>query len=136
MNNAELTVYHMWDESVVGLAGIDTDKQLLTFSTPAGHPPGAFGVKKYVVWNVRQGMTQPGQWYLDRAAGKVVYWPLPGEDMNTVETVAPTIESILRIRGQGGKPVCNVTIRGLTVAVTNTPLVAGGFGRREVRRCG
>lgn len=73
-------------------------------------------------------MTQPGQWYLDRAAGKVVYWPLPGEDMNTVETVAPTIESILRIRGQGGKPVCNVTIRGLTVAVTNTPLVAGGFG--------
>ncbi len=128
VNNAELTVYHMWDESVVGLAGIDTDKQLLTFSTPAGHPPGAFGVKKYVVWNVRQGMTQPGQWYLDRAAGKVVYWPLPGEDMNTVETVAPTIESILRIRGQGGKPVCNVTIRGLTVAVTNTPLVAGGFG--------
>lgn len=128
VNNAEMTVYHMWDESVVGLAGIDTEKQVITFSTPAGHPPGAFGVKEYVVWNVRQGMTQPGQWYLDRTAGKIVYWPLPGEDMNTVQVVAPTVESILRLRGREGEAVRDVTVRGLTLAVANTPLVAGGFG--------
>jgi len=128
VNNAELTVYHMWDESVVGLARNDTENHVLTFSNPAGHPPGAFGVKKYVVWNVREGLTQPGQWYLDRTVGKVVYWPLPGEDMTTVKAIAPTVESLLRIGGQEGKPVRDVTIRGLTLAVTNTPLVAGGFG--------
>ena len=38
------------------------------------------------------------------------------------------MESILRIRGSADKPIQGVTIRGLTLSVTNTPLVAGGFG--------
>lgn len=121
--NAEVTVYHMWDESMVGVSAIDRQRQLITFSSPAGHPPGAFGVRDFVVWNLRQGMTRPGQWYLDRAAGKVVYRPLPGEDMNEAIALAPTMASIIRIRGAE-----NVTIQGMTLTVTGTPLVAGGFG--------
>ena len=128
VRNAEVTVYHMWDESVVGIARNDTANHVLTFSNPAGHPPGAFGVKKYVVWNVREGLTQPGQWYLDRTAGKIVYWPLTGEDMTAATVIAPTVESIVRIGGREGKPVRDVTLRGLTLAVASTPLIAGGFG--------
>lgn len=121
-------VYHMWDESVVGLARNDQENNVLTFSNPCGHPPGAFGVKKYMVWNVREGMREPGLWYLDRTAGKVVYWPLPGQDMNAAKVLAPTVESILRIRGQANRPVQDITVRGLTLSVANAPLVAGGFG--------
>jgi len=128
INNAELTVYHMWDESLVGVSAMDTESRTLTFANPAGHPPGAFGVKKYVVWNVREGMTKPGQWYLDRTAGKLVYWPLPGEDMSKAEVLAPTLESIIRIQGTRGKPARDITIRGLTLSITTTPLQAGGFG--------
>jgi hypothetical protein len=128
IKNAEVTVYHMWDESLVGLSAIDTKSNTLTFASPSGHPPGAFGVKKYVVWNVREGMTQPGQWYLDRTAGKLVYWPLPGEDMAKAVVFAPTIESIIRIQGTRAKPARDITIRGLTLSVTTTPLEAGGFG--------
>ncbi len=128
LKNAELTIYHMWDESVVGLAAMDPATHTLTFSNPTGHPPGAFGVKKYVVWNVREGMTEPGQWYLDRTAGKVVYWPLPGENMARAEAIAPTVESIIRLQGTKEAPVRGVTIQGLTLSVMNTPLRAGGFG--------
>ena len=128
LKNAELTVYHMWDESVVGLSAMDEKTHTLTFSNPAGHPPGAFRVKKYVVRNVREGMTEPGQWFLDRTAGKVVYWPLPGEDMARAEVVAPVVECIIRLNGSKDAPVKDVTLRGLTLSVTNTPLVAGGFG--------
>jgi len=128
LRNAELTVYHMWDESVVGLAARDTATHTLTFSNPAGHPPGAFGVKKYVVWNVREGLTEPGQWYLDRSAGKVVYWPLPGEEMAKADVLAPTMDSIIRLQGTKEAPVKDVTLRGLTLSVTGTPLRAGGFG--------
>ena len=126
--NAEVTVYHMWDESMVGLARIDRDSHTLTFANPAGHPPGAFGVQKYVVQNVREGMTAPGQWYLDRTAGKVVYWPLPGEDMSKADVMAPTMESIVGINGRADAPAKDITLRGLTLTITNTPLVAGGFG--------
>lgn len=128
VNNAEITVYHMWDESLVGLAGINAESHTLTFSSPSSHPPGAFGVDKYVVWNVREGMTHPGQFYLDRTAGKLVYWPLPGENMTKAEVFAPTIESIIRIAGTKNNPAKNITIRGLKLSVTTTPLMAGGFG--------
>lgn len=128
VNNAELTVYHQWDESVVGLRAHDPATQTLRFSTPTGHPPGSFGKNAYTVWNVREGLTEPGQWYLDRTRQRVVYWPLPGEDRETVEVIAPTTEAVIRINGEEGKPVTGITLKGLTVAVTTTPLVAGGFG--------
>ena len=128
VKNAEVTVYHMWDESLVGLAAMDTGAQTLTFSSPTGHPPGAFGVKEYVVWNVREGMMKAGQWYLDRTRGKLVYWPLPGEDMSEAKVIAPAVESIIALKGTKDRPVRDVTIRGLTLSVTTTPLKAGGFG--------
>ena len=128
VGNAEVTIYHMWDESLVGLASMDAGTRTLTFANPSGHPPGAFGVKKYVIWNVREGMTRPGQWYLDRTAGKLVYWPMPGEDMAKAEVFAPVIESIIRIRGTRENPAVDITVRGLTLSVTTTPLEAGGFG--------
>jgi parallel beta helix pectate lyase-like protein len=126
--NAEVRVYHMWDESLVGLSRIDREKQVLHFSTPSSHPAGAFGVKNYVIYNVREGMTQPGQWYLDRHEGKVVYWPLEGEDMTKAVVLAPTVESVIHIRDERNKPVENITLKGFKVAVTTTPLRAGGFG--------
>ncbi|MEW6355030.1 MAG: right-handed parallel beta-helix repeat-containing protein [Planctomycetota bacterium] len=128
VNSAELTVYHKWDESVVGLAGMDEQNHVLRFSNTTGHPPGAFGVKKYVIWNTREGMTEPGQWYLDRTNGKVVYWPMPNEDMTTADVLAPTIETIISIAGSEKDLARGIVIRGLTLAITNTPLRAGGFG--------
>ena len=122
VNNAEVTVYHMWDESMVGLKAIDAEKQILTFSSPSGHPPGAFGVKKYVIWNIREGMTEPGQWYLDRTRGKVVYWPLPGEDMATAKVVA-----LLRARGALAYTAVVVAL------VAGAPAVAAGAEAPETR---
>jgi len=126
--NAEVTVYHMWDESLGGVAAIDRQAHTLTFEEPLGHPPGAFGVQEYVVWNCRKGMHEPGQWQVDRKRGKVVYWPRKGEDIREVLAVAPTVESVIAIRGSKEKPVRGLALRGLTVKVADTPLVAGGFG--------
>ncbi|MBD3182720.1 hypothetical protein GF312_10530 [Candidatus Poribacteria bacterium] len=126
--NAEVTVYHMWDESTVGVKEVDFENNIMTFATPTGHPAGAFDVKKYVVWNLRQGMTQPGQWYLDRAEGKLVYWPLPGEDMKEARAIAPVMESIIIVQGEKENPLKDIAIYGLSFEVTTTPLIAGGFG--------
>jgi hypothetical protein len=131
--NAELTLYHSWDESLVGIRQWDRDAGLITFSTPAGHPPGAFGgwkeqARTFVVWNVREGMTRPGQWFLDREREKVVYWPLPGDSPESLGAWAPTARVVLRLNGTAGAPVRNVRLCGLTLGLTTTPLVAGGFG--------
>lgn len=133
VHSAELTIYHAWDDSTVGLRSIDTEKRVVTFANPAGHPPGAFAswnahAKTYVVWNVQEGMTRPGQWYVDRTAGRLVYWPLPGEKMDAVEAIVPTQERIVYLSGEGFGALENFAIKGLTLAVTTTPMVAGGFG--------
>ncbi len=128
VRNAELTIYHAWDESMVGLKALNPSTRTITFSIPAGHPPGAFGnwmdkANTYVVWNVREGMSEPGQWYLDRTNGRVVYWPLPGRDIGQSEVIAPSATSVIVIKD--GR---DIVIRGITVAATTTPLITGGFG--------
>jgi len=125
--NAEVTVYHMWDESTVGVAAVDAPRHVLTLAPPCGHPPGAFNVHQYVVWNLREGMRHPGQWYHDRAGGRIVYWPLPGQDMAKSTVFVPTTQTVIRLAGTAKTPVHDVTLQGLTIHVTTVPLRSGGF---------
>ena len=125
--NAEVRVYHMWDESLVGVASNDVKRHALTFTPPANKPPGAYGIKKYVVFNTREGMTKPGQWYLDRTAGRVVYWPLQGEDMGKAKAVAPMLERVIHLMGTAEVPAERITLRGFSVQATTTPLNPCGF---------
>jgi hypothetical protein len=128
VRNAEVRMYHMWDESLLGVARNDTARHALLFSSPAIWPAGALGIKKYIIFNTREGMTQAGQWYLDRTAGRVVYWPLPGEDMTRAKVIAPTMERILRIAGTARHKVEKITIRGLKLQATSMPLKPASFG--------
>ena len=73
-------------------------------------------------------MTKPGRWYLDRTDGRLVYWPLEGEDMARTKVIAPKMERIIRITGEPDKKAENITIRGLTLQATTIPLKSAGFG--------
>lgn len=128
VKNAEVRVYHMWDESLVGVARNDQERHALIFSSPMIWPAGALGLKRYVVFNTREGMTQPGQWYLDRTAGRLVYWPLPGEDMARAKVVAPTMERVIRIAGTAKKKAEKIALRGLVLQSTTMPLRPASFG--------
>jgi hypothetical protein len=127
IRNAELRVYHMWDESMVGISGNDLEKHIFTFSNPAVYPPGAFGIKKYIIFNTREGMTRPGQWYLDRSTGRIVYWPKENEAMDEAIIMVPRLEKIFSITGTNEKPAEQITIRGLRFEVTNIPLKPAGW---------
>ncbi len=128
VNNAEVRVYHMWDESLVRVARNDKQRHALIFSSPCINPPGGFGIMKYVIFNTREGMTRPGQWYLDRTAGRVVYWPLTGENMENAKVIAPIIEQIFNISGTPEKKIERITLRELSFNVTNIPLKPATFG--------
>jgi hypothetical protein len=125
--NAEITVFHMWDESCVGVADHDPQTQTLRLSPPCSHPPGAFGVRKFVLWNLHEGLSQPGQWYHDRRRNRIVYWPRDGADPNALEILVPTVTTILRLQGTPQRPVRNVVIRGLEISAATVPLRTGGF---------
>jgi hypothetical protein len=127
IKNAEVRVYHSWDESLLGIARNDTQRNELIFSTAPIYPPGAFGTKSYVIFNTREGMTKPGHWYLDRRGGKLVYWPLEGEDMTTAKVVIPAVEQIISIKGSPDRKAENITLQGLTLQAANIPFKQAGM---------
>ena len=130
--DADVRLYHMWSESFVHVASNDVEKGVLRFSGRMVSPAGAFGRRKYQIFGIREGMTEPGQWYLDHVAGKVVYWPRSGEDMSRVRMVAPKVETLMRIAGNARTPVRNLKLRGLTFTGTTTPCMNAGFGGADV----
>lgn len=126
--NAEVAVYHMWDMSMMKPISNDPDTHTLTFAYPGEHPPGAFDVHNYVVYNVKEGMLKPGQWFLDHSRNQVVYWPLPNEDMTQAVVLAPYKDCLFRVEGAKDLPVSDLSIVGLSFTLANAPLVKGGFG--------
>lgn len=127
IRNAEIRVYHMWNEALYGITRNDTERHAFILSSPTVHPPGAFGVQTYVIFNTREGMTEPGRWYLDRPAGRLVYWPLPDEDMTKANVIAPRLHRIIDLAGTPEKMVEGIVIRGLKLEATTTPLGARGY---------
>ena len=130
--SAEIRLHHMWNQTLSTIASNDLKRHVVYLSTPAMWPMGACGRRKYEVFNVREGMKVPGQWYLDRTHGRVVYWPKAGEDMAKAEIVAPRVEQVVTVKGTGRKRVRNVTLEGLVVESTTPPFMQIGFGGCEM----
>ena len=126
--SAEIRLYHMWNESLSTIASNDLSRHVVYLSTPAAWPMGACGRRQYEVFNVREGMQEPGQWYLDRTRGRVVYWPKADVDMATAEIVAPRLEQVVTVTGTGKARVRDVTLSGLVVESTTPPPRRAGFG--------
>ena len=126
--NAEIRLYHMWTESLSTVASNDLARHVVYLSQAAAWPMGACGRRQYEVYNTREGMKEPGQWYLDRTRGKVVYWPKPGQDMAKILAVAPRLETVVRVAGMKKAPVRGVTLADFTVQAATPPDKRAGFG--------
>ena len=125
--SADVRSYHSWDDSLVRVLSNDVENCILHFRTPTRHPAGSFGNHGYVIYNIPDGMTEPGQWWLDAAAGRIHYWPLPGEDMARVEVTAPKTGMLLSMRGGRKGPVKDVSLDGLVFECTVPPEKAASF---------
>ena len=63
--------------------------------------------------NAREFLDQPGEWYLDRTAGTLSYWPRPGEDLTTAVVVAPRLTGLMEIKGTARQSVENLHFTGI-----------------------
>ncbi len=48
---------------------------------------------RYYLSNVYEALDEPGEWYLNRHTGTLYYYPMPNENMATVEVIAPVVKS-------------------------------------------
>ncbi len=89
----------------------------------------------YWIENTFDALDSPGEWYLDRRSGKIYYWPMPGEDMQRAEVIAPLLTELVQF--QGGthgdsrpgviEPVHDIRLQGFTLSYTDWSMPAAGY---------
>jgi hypothetical protein len=84
---------------------------------------------RYYLENAPDMLDAPGEWYLDRQAGVVSYWPLAGEDLTRDEVIVATIPQLVRIEGrpEQGAFVRGVVFRNLHFAHADWTMEPGGY---------
>ncbi|MBN2329378.1 MAG: right-handed parallel beta-helix repeat-containing protein [Candidatus Omnitrophica bacterium] len=132
----EVIVYHFWTDSHLPIQSIDPETNIVTFKHKAGKvftddftDAGA----RYVVENVYEGLDQPGEWHLNRKTGVIYYIPMPGEDMNKVEVVAPVLPAFISMQGkpESREFVEHVHVRDLSFRYANFNLPPGNSNDRQ-----
>ena len=82
--------------------------------------------------NVRPAFDAPGEWFYDAKSGRVLYRPLPGEDMTKVQAVVPSskISRLVEFAGDpdNGEYVHDILFKGITFAYSDSTSEDGGHG--------
>lgn len=116
LRDAEVVVYQTWQIARHRLAYVEGKEGYLQFTAPSRWPFLLYEPRqRYIIENVRAALDAPGEWFLSRS-GTLLYKPLPGEDMDHAEVVAPVADTLLVIKGDAhaGQPVINLSFRGLS----------------------
>ena len=103
--------YWFWDwaDQRYRVESIDTEQRVITLPAKPAH---AFGYKKgqwYYAFNLLCELDQPGEWYLDREAGVLYFWPPTGnpEHGKSIVSVLPVLVKL--------EKTSFVTLRGFTL---------------------
>ncbi|BAV05177.1 protein of unknown function [Filimonas lacunae] len=77
------------------------------------------GNSAFYLTNAIQFLDEPGEWYLDVAAGQLYYWPRADENLLTQEVVAPVQETLVKVSGTIDNPVGYVQFKGIAFEHTS-----------------
>lgn len=104
VETGEAIVVTRWAESRLPIKAIAEDNRTISFHHPSIYriDPGdsdssAAGV--YYLENIREFLTELGEWYLEPKSGQLYYVPLPGEEIDRVEIIAPILSKIVELTG-------------------------------------
>lgn len=134
LSDVDVITLHFWVDSHLPIVDVDETSNLVKFGAKSvfrlteAHDPKQFA--RYYVENVFEALDTPGQWYLDRKAGRLYYMPKPGETPENVTVIAPRLPQLVRIVGKpdGSAPVFDLHLKGLTFSHTEWSLPAGDGG--------
>jgi len=123
IKDVRVIVYHFWTDTHLVIDTIDSKTNIVTFKHEASKRftddfsnEGA----RYIVENVFEGLDSPGEWFLDRNKGMVYYMPMPDENMETAEILAPVTKEFIRFEGDPlSKRVENVRIENISFEYSN-----------------
>ena len=112
--------YWWWDWADQAVKVDKIDLQAGTIKTVQPHEYGYRAGGRYYAYNLLEELDEPGEWYLDRTAGRLYLWPptpLAGVDVELSLLTAPmaTLTDVSHVAIEG---IAFETMRGQAVSVT------------------
>ncbi|NOZ20194.1 MAG: hypothetical protein GXP25_03805 [Planctomycetes bacterium] len=114
LNEVDAFVCRNWETAMLPIKSVDEKTNTVVFTGPMKWELRT-GLR-YFLENHRDFLDAPGEWFLDRKAGTLYYYPQPGEDMAKVSVVAPVVKEFMRIEGKPkeGKFVDHLKFEGIS----------------------
>ncbi|HEX2971581.1 MAG TPA: right-handed parallel beta-helix repeat-containing protein [Tepidisphaeraceae bacterium] len=139
LSDVDVLAFQIWTMARMRIADIDEAAKVVTFTGPTRSTQWWSAIdkgKRFLVENVKEALSEPGEWYLDRKSGVLTYIPMPGESLESAQIIAPRAELLVRIEGKPAEKqwVSNLVFRGLAFAHNNwvTPAEGNNFSQAEV----
>ena len=126
LEDVVIVLYHSWETSMHYISALDTENGIVKFKSPAPWTTGYWEKQqRYYVENVFEGLDAPGEWYLNRKTGVLYYYPLPGEDMEKAEVIAPLLDVTLvdfKGRPEEEEFIEHISLKGISFQHANAYL--------------
>ncbi|WP_121356207.1 L-rhamnose mutarotase [Flavisolibacter nicotianae] len=127
INGLEFFIHQWWAIAVLRVKSVDVkgDSALLSFYQPESriqseHPwPSPWissetGNSAFYLSNILEFLDEPGEWYLDKTAHRLYYWPRAGENLNTATVVAPVLETLVKAEGTPERNLSSIHFKGIS----------------------
>ncbi len=128
----EMVIHQWWAIANLRVksAEVKGDSVQLSFYQPESkvqseHPWPAPWISKetgnsaFYLTNAIQFLDEPGEWFLDKTAQKIYYWPRKKEDLTTATVIAPVLETLVKMEGTPDRPVSSVHFKNIAFQHTS-----------------
>jgi hypothetical protein len=118
-----LTVTHAWAVGQCRIQELNEEVRAVRIKGRSRYPFVEFEPdQRWWMENFRAALDAPGEWFLDKTKGEVLYRPLPGEDMTRAEVLAPVVDKFIVMKGAS-----DVTFEGIRFEYSNYLYPANGL---------
>ena len=124
LGDVDLIVFEAWNVSHMRISSVNTTTRRITTTkslTQSGYS-GFIPGHHFLLANVKEALTQPGQFYLDRPTETLTYIPQAGEVLSGATIIRPQLQQILT-----ASQLSYVTFQGLTFAHSDWPIPTSGY---------
>lgn len=126
LSDVDIRLMHYWCDELMPIANVDISTGRIETQKPA-----AMNFKvgdNFVYENVREALSLPEEWYLDRSEQKLYYIPAEGDTAENTVLYAGNLKELVRING-----VSNISFQGIEFEKTNWEHVNGSLYTDQIK---
>lgn len=117
LQNVEVVLFKDWMSERSPIASVDASQHTCRMQYRPWRDQ--LGLRYYYVENVREALTEPGEWYLDEASGQLYYVPRKGEKIGSTVVTAPRVSQLVNLAGTESSGVPSLEFDHITFEETD-----------------